>query len=215
MVNGCMLTLMSEQAATRGERKERTRQALVEGTLALAEDRGFAALSLREIARSAGIVPTAFYRHFASLDDLGTALVDEGVTALRLALREVRRKPDASVADTVRFVFDQVAGKRAIFGFLTRERHGGSAILRKAIALELQLIVRELVADLSRVPTLDDWSPRDLEIAADLLVGTVADGIATYLSADEREQRNAVANTVQKVRLIALGMDNWWPPKDR
>src|SRR5690606_19973600 len=162
MVYGRMLTVMTEQAATRSERKERTRAALLEGTLALAAERGFAALSLREIARSAGIVPTAFYRHFASLDDLAAALVDEGVTALRLA-------------DTVRFVFDQAEAKHALFGFLTRERHGGSAALRRLIAYELQMIVRELVTDMSRLPALDDWSPRDLEIAAELIVGTVAD----------------------------------------
>ncbi|WP_223885181.1 TetR family transcriptional regulator [Nocardia colli] len=206
---------MSEQAATRGERKERTRQALLDGTLALAADRGFAALSLREIARSAGIVPTAFYRHFASLDDLGAQLVDDGITALRLALREVRRKPDASLSDTVRFVFAQVEPKRELFGFLTRERHGGSATLRKSIALELQLIVRELVADLSRISALDSWSPADLEIAADLLVSTVTDGIVAYISALPREQDNIIDRTVQQMRLISLGMGAWWPPKER
>ncbi|WP_405161572.1 TetR family transcriptional regulator [Nocardia sp. NBC_01499] len=206
---------MSEQAATRGERKERTRQALLDGTLTLAADRGFAALSLREIARSAGIVPTAFYRHFASLDDLGAQLVDDGITALRLALREVRRKPDASLSDTVRFVFAQVDPKRELFGFLTRERHGGSAALRTSIALELQLIVRELVADLSRIAALDSWSPPDLEIAADLLVATVTDGIAAYISAPTREQDALIDRTVQQMRLISLGMGAWWPPKER
>ncbi|WP_069159927.1 TetR family transcriptional regulator [Nocardia altamirensis] len=206
---------MSEQAATRGERKERTRQALLDGTLALAADRGFAALSLREIARSAGIVPTAFYRHFASLDDLGATLVDDGITALRLALREVRRNQDANLSDTVRFVFTQVDPKRELFGFLTRERHGGSAALRKSIALELQLIVRELVADLSRIRALDSWSPPDLEIAADLLVATVADGIVAYISAAPREADAIIDRTVQQVRLITLGMSAWWPPKER
>lgn len=215
MVNGCMLTVMTEQAATRNERKERTRQALLEGTLALASDRGFAALSLREIARSAGIVPTAFYRHFESLEDLGATLVDDGVTALRLALREVRRNPDAGLTETVRFVFDQVGPKRDLFGFLTRERHGGSAVLRRAIATELQLIVRELVADLSRVRALDEWSPRDLEIAADLLVSTVTDGIAAYISASSREAQHIIDRTVQQVRLISLGMGAWSPPKPR
>ncbi|MFQ6396874.1 TetR family transcriptional regulator [Nocardia sp. KC 131] len=205
---------MSEQAATRGERKERTRQALLDGTLALAADRGFAALSLREIARSAGIVPTAFYRHFASLEDLGATLVDEGVKALRLALREVRRTPEASLSDTVRFVFGQVAGKTEIYGFLTRERHGGSGTLRQAIAMELQLIVRELVADLSRLRALDSWPPNDLEIAADLLVATVTDGIAAYVAAAPRDQRAIVDRTVHQVRLIALGMGAWLPTKD-
>lgn len=211
MVNGCMLTEMSEQAVTRGERKERTRQALLDSTLALAAERGFGALSLREIARSAGIVPTAFYRHFASLDDLAATLVDEGVQALRLALRQLRRTPEARLSETVRFVFGEVSAKRELFGFLIREQRGGAATLRAAIALELQLIVRELVVDLSRVPALDAWSSHDLEVAADLIVNTVTDGIADYVSAAPREERTIIERTVQQVRLIALGMGAWRP----
>ncbi|WP_067828643.1 TetR family transcriptional regulator [Nocardia inohanensis] len=206
-----MLIDVSEQAATRVERKERTRAALLEGTLTLAADRGFAALSLREIARSAGIVPTAFYRHFASLDELGTSLVEEGVRQLRLALREMRRSPNAKLSDTVRFVFEQVAGKRDLYGFLLRERHGGSGALRTAIAVEMQLIVRELVVDLSRVRALDAWSPDDLELAADLIVSTVADRIADYVIADPRERARIVDRAVYQVRLIALGMGTWRP----
>ncbi len=206
-----MVIEMSEQAATRVERKERTRAALLDGTLALAADRGFAALSLREIARSAGIVPTAFYRHFASLDELGTTLVEEGVRRLRLALREMRRTPNATLAQTVRFVFDQVDGKRDLWGFLIRERHGGSAALRGAIAVEMQLIERELVVDLSRVQALDDWSPDDLELAADLIVSTVADRIADYLVAESRDSARTVERAVLQVRLIALGMGVWRP----
>ncbi|MEV4125348.1 TetR family transcriptional regulator [Nocardia sp. NPDC049707] len=205
---------MTETAATRGERKERTRQALLDGTLALAAERGFGALSLREIARSAGIVPTAFYRHFASLDDLGAALVDEGIRALRLALRQLRRTPDARLLETVRFVFDQVAVKRELFGFITRERRGGSAALRHAIALELQLIVRELVVDLSRIPELDSWSPEDLELAADLIVSTVADCIADYVAATPRDQSAIIDRTTSQVRLITLGMAVWRPNRE-
>ncbi|GAB0106573.1 TetR family transcriptional regulator [Nocardia sp. JMUB6875] len=210
-MNACMLIEMSEQAATRVERKERTRAALLDGTLALAADRGFAALSLREIARSAGIVPTAFYRHFTSLDELGTTLVEAGVRQLRLALREMRRTPNATLAETVRFVFEQVDGKRDLWGFLIRERHGGSAALRGAISVEMQLIERELVVDLSRVRALDAWSPDDLELAADLIVSTVADRIADYLMADPRENARIIERAVLQVRLISLGMGAWRP----
>ncbi|MCM6778903.1 TetR family transcriptional regulator [Nocardia sp. CDC159] len=206
---------MSEQVETRVERKERTRQALLDGTLALAADRGFAALSLREIARSAGIVPTAFYRHFASLDELGTALVDEGVRQLRLALRELRRTPDARLAETVRFVFAQVTGREELYGFLIRERHGGSATLRGAIAVEMQLITRELVVDLSRIPALDTWSPEDLELAADLIVSTVANHIADYVSAPRPDRPALIERTVRQVRLIALGMAAWRSAENR
>lgn len=211
---------MSEQAATRVERKERTRRALLDGTLTLAAERGFGALSLREIARSAGIVPTAFYRHFDSIDDLGATLVDEGVRALRLALRQLRRTPDARLSGTVRFVFDQVETKRGLFGFLTRERRGGTAALRQAIALEIQLIVRELVVDLSRISVLDSWPSDELEIAAELIVSTVADGISDYVSTAPsastvpREREHLIERTTAQVRLIALGMDAW-QPRDR
>lgn len=206
-----MLIDVSEQAATRVERKERTRTALLEGTLALAADRGFAALSLREIARSAGIVPTAFYRHFTSLDELGATLVAQGVRELRLALRELRRTPDARLPETVRFVFDQVHSKRDLYSFLVRERHGGSAALRSAIAIEMQLIVRELVVDLSRVRALDTWSPDDLELAADLIVSTVAERIAEYIAAETRDRPHIVDNAIRQVRLISLGMAAWRP----
>ncbi|WP_081635531.1 TetR family transcriptional regulator [Nocardia sp. BMG111209] len=200
---------MSEAVETRGERKERTRQALLDGTLALAADRGFAALSLREVARTAGIVPTAFYRHFTSLDEVGTVLVDEGVRQMRLALRQLRRTPDARLTETVHFVFDQVAGREALYGFLVRERHGGSAALREAISVELQLITRELVVDLSRIPALDNWSTDDLELAADLIVGTVAEHIAGYVIARPADRGGIVARAVGQVRLIALGMAAW------
>ncbi|WP_308163228.1 TetR family transcriptional regulator [Nocardia alni] len=200
---------MSDQVESRVERKERTRQALLEGTLTLAAERGFAALSLREVARSAGIVPTAFYRHFTSLDELGTTLVDESVRQLRVALRDLRRTPDARLAETVRFVFTQIAGRDALYGFLIRERHGGSAALRRAISIEMQLLTRELVVDLSRLRALDSWSPDDLELAADLIVSTVAGHIADYVAALPRDRPEIVERTVSQVRLIALGIAAW------
>ena len=74
---------------TRGERKERTRQAIMDATLALCEDSSLVALSLRQVAKEVGIVPTAFYRHFASIEDLGLALVEDSFVSLRAMLRVV------------------------------------------------------------------------------------------------------------------------------
>ena len=66
---------MSE-SVTRAERKEHTRQRLLDVTLKMITNRSLASISLREVARAAGIVPTAFYRHFDSIDALGVELVD-------------------------------------------------------------------------------------------------------------------------------------------
>src|SRR4029077_7762081 len=75
---------------SREERKEATRRAIDAATLRLLEDRSFAALSLREVTREAGIVPAAFYRHFESMEALGSVLIDESFRRLRDMLRGAR-----------------------------------------------------------------------------------------------------------------------------
>src|ERR1700712_69266 len=64
------------------EERERTRLALLRATLLLAAQHGFAGLGLREVARGAQIAPTSFYRHFADMEELGVALVEELVAPL-------------------------------------------------------------------------------------------------------------------------------------
>src|SRR5580698_2758468 len=67
------------EPAARSPRKQRTYDALLKAALRLMkEGRSFTGLSLREVTREAGVVPTAFYRHFGGMDELGLALVEEG-----------------------------------------------------------------------------------------------------------------------------------------
>ncbi|MCF8167246.1 MAG: TetR family transcriptional regulator, partial [Rhodoferax sp.] len=54
-----------KDALTRTERKDLTRNNLLQAALALiGQGRSFTSLGIREIAREAGMVPNAFYRHF-------------------------------------------------------------------------------------------------------------------------------------------------------
>src|SRR5271154_1343526 len=74
---------------SQAQRRQRTRQALLDAAL-LQIDAGarFDGLSLRSVARAAGVLPSAFYRHFDSMDELGLALVQESVRTLRAMLRQ-------------------------------------------------------------------------------------------------------------------------------
>ena len=67
----------ADASESRAERKERTRRAILDAALALAADSNLAAISLRQVAKQVGVVPTAFYRHFGSLELVAQALVDE------------------------------------------------------------------------------------------------------------------------------------------
>ncbi|RZA27486.1 MAG: TetR family transcriptional regulator, partial [Proteobacteria bacterium] len=113
----------------RAEQKQQTRLALLEAARQLmAAGRGFGSISLREVAKAAGIVPTGFYRHFDDMDQLGLALVNEVDATFRATLRLVRHHEivvGGLTAASVRIFLDGVAANRPQFLFLAREQYGG------------------------------------------------------------------------------------------
>lgn len=64
------------------------RHALIEASLALIAEEGFAALTLREVARRAGVTHAAPYRHFADKEALLAAVAEEGFRAMAAQMRE-------------------------------------------------------------------------------------------------------------------------------
>lgn len=203
------------ESKSRAERKERTRQRLLDVTLHLVNERSLSGISLREVAREAGIVPTAFYRHFASMDELGVDLVDESMRPLRQMIRDARRGRAAHgdiIADTVAVLAKQVRGHPDQFSFLTRERFGGVAAVRRAIATELRLFTSDLTIDLARLTTGYDWTTEDLEMAADLMVTAMLGTVMDLLEVDERhpEDTATILDLAERqLRLIVLGMGAW------
>jgi AcrR family transcriptional regulator len=162
---------------TQTERRQATRQALLDAALAqLDAGTSFDALSLRSVARAAGIVPTAFYRHFQSMDELGLALVDESFRTLRTMLRDAREgglPPRHMIRASVAILIDHVRAHPQHFSFITRARASGSGTLRHAIRNEIRLITSELATDLARFPVLREWTSEDLGMLAALLVNTM------------------------------------------
>ena len=215
MANAPKVIAVTAEPATRHERKERTRRALLDAALKLLADRGFASLSLREVTKQAGIVPTAFYRHFASMEELGVALVDESVRTLRGMLRSARddRARTASIIRaSVRTLYEHVRAHEDHFRFLTRERYAGGGAISRAIAIELKLLSSELAIDLARFEYLREWSAEDLHMMADLLVTAMLATVVELLEArpGDTETDELIIRTAEKrLRLVILGAPNW------
>src|SRR3954447_4217827 len=166
----------SRDTLSREERKEATRRAIVAAGLRLLEDRSFAALSLREVTREAGIVPAAFYRHFESMEALGLVLIDESFRAIRDMLRRARAArldPSRVIESSVDILIEGVNYRREHWRFIGRERSSGVTVLRHAIRTEIRLITSELAIDLARFPGLTTWSSEDLNILASLFVNAM------------------------------------------
>lgn len=206
---------------SRRERKERTRQAILQAALALLEEEGFGQLSLRQIAREVGIVPTAFYRHFSSLDELGLTLVDESFSTLRGMIRSAREDDlaayDSVIRQSVQVLVDHVHANRAHFSFIARERFGGHGPVRRAIRHQLELFSQELAQDLAVLPNLQSWSDEDLHMLSDLIVNAMVSTAELILIApedDREEERRIVRNANRQLRVIVVGISGW-QPRDR
>ncbi|WP_183094486.1 TetR family transcriptional regulator [Nocardioides stalactiti] len=206
---------------SRVERKERTRRAILDAALELCEAHTLAALSLRAVAKEVGIVPTAFYRHFESIDELGLDLVEESFGSLRELLRAARTfdTPPANdralflavVDNSVNALVTHVPKADRHYRFIGRERMAGPAPVREAIRHQLELIERELATDIARVPGAGRWSADDLLILANLLVNAMLSHAEELALAGDRADvvRRIEATARRQLHMVLIGALQW------
>ena len=199
---------------SRVERKERTRRAILDAALELSDESTLAAISLRQVAKQVGIVPTAFYRHFDSIEALGLALVDEAFVSLRQMIRDIRRG-DPALADivdrSVSVLVDHVHEQRAHFLFIARERAAGPPAVREEIRHQIELFERELATDLARLPGADAWSPEDLRVLSNLIVTAMVATAESILGAAGRPdvEKQLVEQARTQLRMVLVGALSW------
>lgn len=205
---------------SRQEQKDVTRRAILDAALELTGEHGFAGISLRQVTRGSGIVPTAFYRHFDNMERLGLALVAESFVTLRAMVREARRDAQTSddvIARSAEAIVRAVKDKPEHFAFIARERFGGVPAVREAIRHELELFVSELAVDLARFPYIEKWAPEDVQMVAKLfvnnMVGTAEEIIEVPSGRPDLERRIA-DQAKRQMRIIAIGFKDW-DPNDR
>jgi AcrR family transcriptional regulator len=198
---------------TTNQRGERTRRAILDAALRLSAETSLSALSLRHVAREVGIVPTGFYRHFASAEELGLVLVDESFASLRQMLRDVRRANptlEGVIHRSVGVLVDHVVADPAHIRFVSRERVGGVPAVREAIAHQLELFEAEIATDFARLPGAAAWSTEDLRISANLIVTAMVAAAERILHASSAAARAEIAGVTEKqLRMLAIGAQNW------
>jgi len=187
----------------RSEQKEKTRQAIINAALLLSEEKGYPALSLREVTREADIAPATFYRHFKDMEELGLVLVDKVAQTLRQLMRKARQriKVKGSVIETsviTQLEFSQQNPQ--LFRLLTSGLTGGPRIYREALQKEKQFFVDELHEDLS-----SDTRLSNIALAAEVMVNQV---LVASIEAIDKEPEELVLiqqRLITQLRMILLG----------
>ncbi len=199
------------QALTRLEQKAQTRRTLVQAALRLSGQVGFAGISLREVTREAGVAPATFYRHFADMDELGLALIDEVGLSLRQMMRQARQRigRQGSLTQTSIDVFMEFLDTNGnLFRLLLGERSGSSAAFRAALRAEMNRFIHELSEDLERQAQAMERPLVDPELTAEAIVAVVFTVGAEALDLSEPGRKQLADRLVKEIRIILRGAES-------
>ena len=153
-------------------------QALLQAAHDIAHELGSASLTLRAVARRAGVSHTAAYNHFDDKDDLLRALAIKAFERLGVASRATLRAPDATVEDValtyLRFGLANPVEFRFMFDRSLCMPEGEPDPLKSA-SLEALRVLRDALVEWQRSGALRDGDPDTLALA----VWTQMHGITT------------------------------------
>ena len=197
---------------TREQQKQETRQNIINAAFAcLDAEKSLSSLSLREIARNAGIAPTSFYRHFKDVNDLGMTLVDEAGLTLRQLMRSARRRitKDSNAIDTsVDTFMEFINENKNIFRVLLREHTGTSAEFRSAVRREIQHFIKELS---DYIMHRQHISQQLADLQSEAMVMIVFSAGAQALDAQPNQQFVIAEKVKYQLMFVQLGVRQFKP----
>lgn len=171
--------MAKSSSATRSYHHGDLRQALLAAALSVLQERGAAGLSLREVARRAGVSHAAPAHHFGDKAGLLTALATDGFTRFGEALAAAAAResePRAAFAATGRAYVQFAVDHRALFELMFRPEHLNREAPELAAAMDrsYQQLLQGVI-NAQRAGYAPGASPQDLALAA----WTSVHGLAT------------------------------------
>lgn len=221
-----------EKSTNREQKKRQTRQAFFNAVLDLCmSGQGYSSISLRQVTREVGVVPTAFYRHFDDMESLGKALVEDELGSALAMLREHmqlgrKRSFDRQIAKSVQLFFKAVNAQPRYWQFIASERFGGSEAVRRAISEQIATFAKIMSEDLGMQPAFEHISIEDRYLLAETGVNLSFSWIIDWLdltympnlldederpSVDELEAKKQAMlhRCTRQMQMVLYGAYNW------
>lgn len=221
-----------EKSTNREQKKRQTRQAFFNAVLDLCmSGQGYSSISLRQVTREVGVVPTAFYRHFDDMESLGKALVEDELGSALAMLREHmqlgrKRSFDRQIAKSVQLFFKAVNAQPRYWQFIASERFGGSEAVRRAISEQIATFAKIMSEDLGMQPAFEHISSEDRYLLAETGVNLSFSWIIDWLdltympdlmdeddrpSKDELEAKKQAMlhRCTRQMQMVLYGAYNW------
>ena len=194
---------------TVGRKATITKEELFEAALNLiGPENSIASLSLREVAREAGIAPNSFYRHFKDIDELAIALIDRSGIVLRQIIRESRlqaSKQNSIIRSSVEVFIQQLDTDEGNLSLLLREGFTGSKSYKEAVERQLIFFQQELQEDLIRLERLNRSKLFHPDLVAKAITQLVFNMGAKVIDLPHEQREEVAEQTMVMIRMILEG----------
>ena len=193
-----------------GRKATITKEELFQATLNLiGPQKSISSLSLREIAREAGIAPNSFYRHFRDIDELAIALIDRAGLVLHKIIREARLQAvlqHSIIRSSVEVFIQLLDADEGYLGLLLRESYTGSTSYKEAVDRQLSFFQQELHEDLIRLEQINNNSHMPhADIAAKAITQLVFNMGAKVIDLSAEQRIEVAEQTMLMIRMILTG----------
>jgi AcrR family transcriptional regulator len=205
------------------KQKEKTSQALVQAALELCAEEGYASLSLRSVARKAGIAPTSFYRHFREIDEMGVKMVAQAKVVLDDFIGQAQKKmtfpsikkndlPGHQVksiecitrpfAETFINLFKK---NNQLLHLFFQESTGSSEALRTAIFDATNQLTGLLTEELKQLSESAKNRLGDVRLIAEVMLTITSASGMEFAVHPEAKTKDITGRTIQKLNLLLQG----------
>lgn len=200
---------MKASVRTVGRKATITKEELFQAALNLiGPQKSIASLSLREVAREAGIAPNSFYRHFKDIDELAIELIERSGLVLRQILHEARIKAikqNSIIRSSVQVFIEQLDADEGNLSLLLREGYTGSTSYKQAVDRQLNFFQQELQEDLIRLERINNSKLSRPDLVAKAITQLVFNMGAKVIDLPQVERKEVAEQTMIMIRMILEG----------
>lgn len=194
---------------TVGRKATITKEELFQATLnIIGSQKSIASLSLREVAREAGIAPNSFYRHFKDINELAIELIERSGLVLRQILHTARikaSKQSSIIRSSVDVFIEQLDADEGNLSLLLREGYTGSTQYKLAVEKQLNYFQQELREDLILIERINHSKLAHPDLVAKAITQLVFNMGAKVIDLPTEERKEVAEQTIIMIRMLLEG----------
>lgn len=205
------MTPSNARPLRRADRKQETRRRILDAALHLVETgRSPDALGLREVARAAGMAAPSIYNHFADMDALGLALVDDALIRLRAIARSARTEMAHSNTQAVlKLLLKQfllyMNKYESVLRLLIMQWFNPNPEFRKTIRRELAMMQEDLAENMREAAAEKGMTRSDYDTESEAVLSLLIVYVLDALDLDRQKREERLEKVEKQLLMLVRG----------